>query len=75
MPDEMPSPVSVSPSQDLFVQHEAARTLLEAHKHGGALGISQLSTIPGFLQGLVDAVSSQVQVIGTSRGIQGLGGC
>ena len=58
-----PESTPLSP-QDLFVQHEAARILLEAVKHGGHAGLSDLAAIHGFLQSLIDAVSTQVQVRG-----------
>jgi hypothetical protein len=50
-------------SQDIFVQHEASRILLEALKYsGGPSEISELADVPGFMQSLLDAVSSMVQV-------------
>ncbi|GAX79756.1 hypothetical protein CEUSTIGMA_g7197.t1 [Chlamydomonas eustigma] len=49
--------------KDIFVQHEASRVLLEALKYsGGPSGISELVSVPGFMQSLLDAVSSMVQV-------------
>ena len=51
------------------MQHEAARilleaVLLEAVKHGGRDGLSDLAAIDGFLQSFIDAISIQVQVRG-----------